>query len=44
MEAAAKPGTGSAKPFGAMVSLWLGVGVETLEDLESRGWGGASSG
>lgn len=26
MEVAAKPGTGSAKPFGATVSLWLGVG------------------
>lgn len=44
MEVAAKPGTGSAKPSGAMVSLWLGMGEGTLEDPESSGWGGVSSG
>ena len=40
MEVAAKPGTGSARPFGAMVSLWLEMGEGTVQYLELRGWSG----
>lgn len=40
-EVAAKPGTGSARPFGAMVSLWLEMGEGNVEYLEWRGWGQA---
>lgn len=36
MEVAAKPGTGSAKPFGAMVSLWLGMGEGGLWGTQNQ--------